>query len=66
MPIDSASGRELYLLRVQGNSMTEANIKEGNKVIVQFNKEERNGDIVVAVVNDETYKPFQTDKVRGV
>ena len=54
LPIDSSSGKELYLLYVRGDSMLQAGLRDGSKVIVQHNKEARNGDIVVARIDDET------------
>ena len=59
IPIDSSSGKELYLLYVRGDSMIQAGLKDGSKVIVQYNKEPKNGDIVVVSIDDEyTIKYF--------
>ena len=59
LPIDSSSGKELYLLYVHGDSMVQAGLRDGGKVIVQYNKEPKNGDIVVARIDGEyTIKYF--------
>lgn len=43
---------ELYLLRVQGDSMIEDHIQEGDWVLVRRDRVPRDGDIVVAVTGD--------------
>jgi len=48
-----------FLLRVTGNSMIEAHIKDGDLVLVKPQPTAHNGEIVVALVNDEaTIKRF--------
>ncbi len=42
-----------FLLRVQGDSMIEAGILEGDVVVVQRQQDARDGDIVVALVGDD-------------
>lgn len=44
---------EHFLLKVTGNSMIDAGIFEGDLVIVNTKKEEKDGDIVVALVDNE-------------
>ena len=44
---------DVYFLTVSGDSMIEAHIEEGDRVIVDKNKEPRDGDIVAAVVDNE-------------
>lgn len=64
LPHDWADGRELYLLRVQGDSMVDAGILDGDLVIVQKQATARNGDIVVAMTDDgeATVKRFFKEK----
>lgn len=47
------SRRDVFLLRVRGNSMINAGIFEGDLVIVRPTKEAKNKDIVVALLHDE-------------
>jgi repressor LexA len=55
-----------YLLRVQGDSMINAGILEGDLVAVHKTAEARNGDIVVARIEDEvTVKRFQRGRQRN-
>lgn len=54
IPRELVKGTKIYLLRVKGDSMIEAGIKDGSLVVVDFEAEIENGDIVVARVNDET------------
>jgi repressor LexA len=56
-----------YLLRVRGDSMTDAGIMEGDLVVVHEQKTAKNGDIVVALVGeDATVKRFfrESDHIR--
>lgn len=51
--------RDLFALRIKGESMIEAGIFNGDIVIVEKTPEARNGDIVVALIEDEaTVKTF--------
>jgi len=43
-----------FLLRIKGDSMIGANIEEGDLVVIDKAKEPRKGDIVVALLEDET------------
>lgn len=43
---------ELYILRVSGESMIDAGINDGDLVVIKKTKEARNGDIVVALVDN--------------
>ena len=55
-----------YLLRVVGDSMVDAGILEGDLIAVRKTPEARNGQIVVARVDDAvTVKVFKRDK-RGI
>ena len=52
-------GASYFALRVQGDSMIDAGIHEGDLVIVRSTGEARNGDIVVAITGEEaTVKRF--------
>ncbi len=56
--------REVYALRVKGNSMIEDSIRDGDLVLVENRKEANNGEIVVAVLpeGDATLKRFYREK----
>ena len=49
----AAMDTELFALRVQGESMIEAGIRDGDIVIVHSQERAENGDIVVALIGDE-------------
>ena len=52
-------GGELFALKVRGTSMIEAGILDGDIVIVEKTPMAENGDIVVALIDDEaTVKTF--------
>ena len=52
-------GGELFALRVEGDSMRDAGIYDGDHVVVRRQDTAANGDIVVALVDDEaTVKRF--------
>lgn len=58
--------RDVFLLKVRGDSMINAGIFEGDLVIVRPIKEVRNNDIVVALLHDEaTVKRFIQVKNRA-
>ncbi len=58
--------RDVFLLRVRGDSMINAGIFEGDLVIVKPTKDVRNNDIVVALLHDEaTVKRFIQIKNRA-
>ncbi len=67
VPADLTRGRETFVLRVRGESMTGAGICDGDLVIVRRQDHAENGDIVVAMIGDEaTIKRFfrAGDRVR--
>lgn len=47
------SSEDIFLLRVQGDSMIEAHIKDGDFALVKPQPNAENGEIVVALVDDE-------------
>lgn len=60
---ESLFGRgEFYILRARGESMIEAGINEGDLVVIRKQSSAEEGDIVVALVDDEaTLKRFYKD-----
>lgn len=58
--------RDVFLLKVRGDSMVNAGIFEGDLVIVRPTKEAKNNEIVVALLHDEaTVKRFVQIKNRA-
>ena len=54
-----------YILKVKGDSMKDAGILEGDYVVVQQSDSARNGEIVVALIEEEaTVKRFYREKDR--
>lgn len=65
VPIDLVEGHDFFMLKVQGESMIEAGILDGDLVLVQEQKTAQNGDIVVALLEEEaTIKRFFKEKDR--
>jgi repressor LexA len=62
-------GRELFGLRVRGESMVNAGIRDGDYVFVRKQLDARRGEIIVALVGEEAtckyYYP-ETDRIRLV
>lgn len=59
LPMSFAKNKDLFVLTVSGESMIEAAILDGDMVIVQKQDTARNGDIVVALIEDSaTVKTF--------
>lgn len=52
LPATEFRGSDLFLLHVQGDSMIEAGIFDGDKVVVQKQQTAENGEIVVALFDD--------------
>lgn len=52
LPPDFATADECFMLRVQGDSMIEAGIFNGDKIICKKTPYADNGDIVVALIDD--------------
>jgi len=58
---------DIFLLRVRGHSMVDANIYENDLLIVQMTQSCHNGDIIIAMLDDEaTVKRFfnERDRIR--
>ncbi|MRS12414.1 MAG: transcriptional repressor LexA [Actinobacteria bacterium] len=63
----SFAGEETFVLRVKGDSMVDAGILDGDYVVVRQQRTASNGDIVVAMIDEEaTVKRFfrEGDRVR--
>lgn len=61
------SNKQLFMLRVHGESMIEVGIEDGDLLIIEEACTARNGDIVVALVGEEaTVKTFyrEPDRIR--
>ena len=53
LPHDMVRGEDVFALRVEGVSMIEAGILDGDIVVVRKQADAVNGDIVVAMIEDE-------------
>jgi len=62
LPREWTGGGQTFLLKVQGDSMRDARIFDGDLVLVKVQPKALPGEIVVAMVDDEvTVKRFQVD-----
>lgn len=67
IPLDFIANKSVYMLTVQGDSMVDAGILNGDYVLVEQKDAASNGDIVVALLDDEaTVKRFykESDHIR--
>ena len=64
LPTTFIKNRECFVLKVQGSSMINAGIFDGDYVIVQVRPVAENGEIVVAMIDDEA-KMCIRDRVRA-
>ncbi|MBU5426606.1 transcriptional repressor LexA [Tissierella pigra] len=67
IPVEFVKDYDVFMLKVQGESMIDAGILDGDLVLVKEQKSALNGDIVVALLGEEaTVKRFfkEKDKVR--
>ncbi|MBM7581441.1 repressor LexA [Caldicoprobacter guelmensis] len=63
IPAEMLPNSNVFMLRVKGESMIEAGILDGDYVIVKQQPHADNGDIVVALIEDEaTVKRFYKEK----
>ncbi|MDP6930351.1 MAG: transcriptional repressor LexA [Planctomycetota bacterium] len=64
--VNRTTGEDNYLLRVRGKSMIEDHIDDGDLVVVERRQTASNGDIVVAILEDEeaTLKRFYREGER--
>lgn len=59
IPAEFMPNEESFMLRVKGESMINVGILDGDNILVKRQKDARNGDIVVALVDDSaTVKTF--------
>ena len=64
LPMDFAKNKDLFMLRVSGDSMINAAILDGDYIIVRRQPTASNGDIVAAMINggEVTVKTFYMEK----
>ena len=63
LPVDFVGNSETFMLKVRGDSMIEAGILDGDLVLVKKQNTAENGEIVVALIEDEaTVKTFYKEK----
>ena len=63
IPIDFVGNSESFMLTVRGESMIEAGILDGDLILVRKQSDAINGQIVVALIEDEaTVKTFYKEK----
>lgn len=63
LPVEYTKNSDVFMLSVQGESMINAGIFDGDYVIVKHQPTANNGDIVVALIEDEaTVKTFYKEK----
>lgn len=59
IPVEMLPNKETFMLRVKGESMINAGIFDGDRVIIQQQSHAENGEIVVALIDDSaTVKRF--------
>lgn len=65
VPLDFVENNKCFMLRVKGESMINAGILDGDYVLIKQQQVASNGDIVVAMIEDEaTVKRFYKEKER--
>lgn len=67
VPMEFMPNEQCFMLKVQGDSMINAGIFDGDTIIVEQSQTARNGDMVVALVDDSaTVKTFyrEADHIR--
>ena len=65
LPVDFVSNKELFILKVKGESMINAGICDGDFVIIEKANSARNGEKVLALIDEEaTIKTFYKEKDR--
>lgn len=63
LPVELFGNEKLFSLKIKGDSMIDAGIREGDIVVVRQQFGANNGDIVVAIINGEaTVKRFYKEK----
>jgi repressor LexA len=68
IPKDMVGRFQTYALRVEGHSMVDENIQDGDFIIIEARESAENGETVVAMINNEevTLKKFyiEPDRIR--
>ena len=66
VPEDMIGHRDVFVLRVRGESMIDEQVRDGDFVIVENRTDPRNGEMVVALLNGEnaTLKKFYREKTQ--
>jgi repressor LexA len=66
IPEDMIGRRDVFVLKVRGESMIDDQIRDGDYVIVENRTEPRNGEVVVALLHGEnaTLKKFYREKTQ--
>ncbi|MCT4611849.1 MAG: transcriptional repressor LexA [Clostridia bacterium] len=63
IPVDYANNNDVFMLKVSGDSMIEAGIYDGDLILVNKQNTARNGEIVVALIEDSaTVKTFYKEQ----
>ena len=63
VPLEMVEGSNVFMLKVQGESMIDAGILDDDLVLVKEQKTANNGEIIVALIGDEaTVKRFFKEK----
>ena len=63
IPMDYMPNQETFMLKVKGESMINAGIFDGDNILVQKQSHAKNGDFVVALIDDSvTVKTFYKEK----
>ncbi|MCQ2523685.1 MAG: transcriptional repressor LexA [Lachnospiraceae bacterium] len=63
IPLDRVPSGEAFILKVKGDSMINVGIFSGDNILVESTTSVRNGDIVVALIDDSaTVKTFYKEK----
>jgi len=63
IPMDYMPNQETFMLKVKGESMINAGIFDGDTILVQKQSHAKNGDFVVALIEDSvTIKTFYKEK----
>ena len=63
LPVEFVSNKELFILKVKGESMINAGILDGDMVLVEEDSTASNGDMVVALIEDgATVKTFYKEE----
>jgi len=63
IPLDFVGNSDSFMLTVRGESMIEAGILNGDYILVRRQKSATNGEIIVALIDDEaTVKTFYKEK----